>query len=76
MIYMCKVYEFPVKKEIPKKFEERLDKLATEYVNVMVELVNDLYGDNEPTEEDYQEFMELIAFAYAKSLEKAYNELE
>lgn len=75
MIYMCKVYEFPVKKEIPKELEDRLNEVTKLYVNVMTEILDTLC-DGEPTEEDYNEFMEMMIVAYVKSLEKALDELE
>ena len=75
MIYMCKVYAFPVKKEFPKELEERLDKVSREYIKIIEDLVDTLY-DDEPTEEDYQECILMIAKAYAKSLEKAFEEMD
>lgn len=71
---MCKVYEFPIKKELPKDLEERLDKAVREFVLIMSESLDTLYGD-EPTEEEYNEFMEMIVVIYMELLEKAVDEL-
>lgn len=72
---MCIVYEFPTKKEFPKELEERLNKSSKEYIDVMMETLVTLYGD-EPSDEDYAEFMEIILKAYLASLEKAIEELD
>lgn len=74
---MCQVYEFPVKmkKELPKELEERLNKVSKEYVEIMDEVLKTLCGD-EPTDEDYESFMEVMIMAYVKSIEKAIDELE
>ena len=74
MILMCKVYEFPMKKELPKEMEERLDKVVREFVSIMSESLDTLYGDD-PTEEEYANFMELLVIAYMELLEKAVDEL-
>ncbi len=71
---MCKVYAFPMKKELPKDLGKRLDEATKEYVIIMTEVLDTLY-DGEPTEEDYEEFMELMVMAYVKSIEKAIDEL-
>ena len=71
---MCKLYEFPTKKELPKDMEERLDKVVREFVLIMSESLDTLYGDN-PTEEEYVNFMDLIVIAYMELLEKAVDEL-
>lgn len=72
---MCKVYAFPVKKKLPEELEERLDKVTKEYVDVMTDILEALCEDN-PTEKDYENFMELMMTAYAKCIEKAIDEME
>ena len=72
---MCKVYAFPAKTEFPKELEERLNKVSKDYIDIMVDLMETLYG-GDPTEEEYQDCMVMMGTAYAKSLEKAIDELE
>lgn len=72
---MCKLYEFPVKKQFPKELEERLDKTVQELVCIMSEGLNTLYGEN-PTEAEYAEFTETLVMAYIGFLEKAVDQLE
>lgn len=74
MILMCKVYEFPMKKELPKDLEERLNKAVREFVKIMSESLDTLYGDD-PTEEEYADFMDLLVMTYMELLEKAVDEL-
>ena len=71
---MCKVYEFPMKKEFPKELKGRLDEIAKDYVNLMTEAIEVLYGD-ESSEEDNMEFMEIMMNAYTDSMVKAISEL-
>lgn len=71
---MCKVYEFPTKKEFPEDLEERLDKVVRELVTIMNEGLDNLYGDD-PTEEEYADFMDSMVIAYNELLEKAIREL-
>lgn len=72
---MCKIYEFPMKKELPKEMEDRLNKVVREFVNVVSESLDTLYGDD-PTEEEYTNFMDLITVAYMEMLEKAIDETD
>ena len=71
---MCKVYEFPTKKGFPETMEDRLDKVVRELVTIMNEGLDALYGDD-PTEEEYADFMDSMVIAYNELLEKAINEL-
>ena len=71
---MCKVYEFPMKKELPNGMKERLDKVVREFVCIIDENIDILYGDN-PTEKEYEEFMECIMTVYMELLENAVDEL-
>lgn len=71
---MCKVYEFPMKKEFPKEMEERLNKAVREFVSIMSESLDTLYGEN-PTEEEYADFMNLLVMTYMELLEKAVDDL-
>lgn len=72
---MCTVYEFPMKKAFPKELKERLDKASKDYIDVMMETLVTLYGD-EPSDADYGEFLEIMLKAYLDSLEKAIDELD
>lgn len=71
---MCKVYEFPMKKELPKDLEERLNKVVQEFVSIIGESLDALYGDD-PTEKEYNEFMEMVIMIYMELLEKAVDDL-
>lgn len=71
---MCKVYEFPMKKELPKETEERLDKVVREFVNIINESLDTLYGDD-LTDKEYSEFMEYFNTKYTELLAKAIDEL-
>lgn len=75
MITMCTVYEFPVKKKFPKELEERLNKVSEEYVSIMAEALEILYDGN-PTQEDYDEYMELMLNSYLEAFVKAVENLE
>lgn len=72
---MCTVYEFPVKKQLPKELEERLVKVSEEYVKIMAEALEILYDGN-PTQENYDEYMELMLTSYLDAFAKAVDELE
>ena len=74
MICMCTVYEFPMNKKLSKDLVKKLDESSRMYIEVMVETLEELYGD-EPTDENYEEFMGIMLEAYLKSLEKAIDEL-
>lgn len=72
---MAKVYEFPVKKELPDHMKQRLDKIAKAYV----ELLNDVYDDitRDVTDEtDLSELTEIMLVAYFDAIEKAIEELD
>lgn len=75
MIIMCTVYEFPMKKKLPKELEERLNKVSEEYVKIMAEALEILYDGN-PTMENYDEFMELMITGYLEAFERAVDKLE
>jgi DNA-binding ferritin-like protein (Dps family) len=72
---MCKVYEFPTKKELSDVLKKRMDKITKEYVNIMNETLENLYGEN-LSASDYEEFQEVILVAFLESLEKAIDELD
>ena len=72
---MAKVLAFPVKKKLPKHIEERLHKVAREYIdalNTALELLSD--GENGPIE--YDELVNLVADTYVEGLVKAANQLD
>ena len=71
---MCKVYEFPTKNEMPEYLENRLDKMVREFVSIISESLCVLY-DDEPTEQEYSEFMESLNKKYAELLTKAIDDL-
>jgi hypothetical protein len=63
-----------MKKEFPKELEERLDKVVRDFVSIMDESLDILYGDA-LTAEDCDEFMDLTVTMYMGLLEKAIDEL-
>ena len=71
---MCKVYEFPTKKDMPEYLEERLNKAVREFVDIIGESLDALYGDD-LTEQEYSEFMECFNTKYTELLSKAIDEL-
>lgn len=72
---MAKVYEFPVKKKLPKNIEERLHKVAQEYMEVLyASLV--LLSEEGTNQMTYEEILELVSETYAEGLYKAVEQLE
>ena len=71
---MCRIYEFPTKKELPHELAERLDKLAKNYVQLMNEFMQ-YFEDNYTTNEEIEELMEMIILSYAESITKAVDDL-
>lgn len=71
---MCKVYEFPMKKELSDELKKRMDKVTKEYTMIIAEALENLYSEN-PTKAEYDECQELILMAFIESLEKAIGEL-
>lgn len=64
---MAKVLKFPVKKELPKKVEERLKEAAEVYINVLDELLTDLRNDF-ADDKEYNEMTELMLGVLLESL--------
>ena len=71
---MCKVYEFPVPKQLPEELVERFNKLANDCVELIDETINQLLGP-EPTEEEYGEVMGLLMTVYTEAISKAVEKL-
>lgn len=71
---MCKVYEFPVKKELPKELEERLQKVAKEYVEIVNEALS-YFEDDNATEEEAAKFMESVLQVYMGAIMNAVDEV-
>lgn len=72
---MAIVLEFPKKKELPRKLEKRLHKVAKEYISVIYDALETL-GGNEATQQDFDEIHELIVVTYAKELGDVIDALE
>ena len=68
-ICMCKVYEFPAKVQLTKELEERLQKLAEDYIKEINNLVVDLEKQCS-NEKELEELMELVFNTYAAELMK------
>lgn len=71
---MAQVVMFPQKKKLPKGIEENLHKVAKDYVEALyaAAVLFDLQTDK-PT---YEEFMGLVATAFAEGISNAIDELE
>lgn len=72
---MCKVYEFPVKKTIPKEVEEIVQDAAKNYVKVINETLEYLV-DDDTTEEEYDELTTMLLDIYVKAIIEAVEEYE
>lgn len=64
---MAKVLAFPVKKELPKEVEERLQEAAKVYIGVLDELLTNL-RDEYPDDKEYNEMTELMLNALLEAL--------
>ena len=71
---MCKVYEFPTPKQLPKELMERFNKLANDSIELIDETITQLAGP-EPTEEEYAEAVGLLLSAYTEAMAKAVEKL-
>lgn len=72
---MCKIVEFPQKKELPKELKEKVYGAAKDYIDVLYEALEHFVVD----EYDYQtmdEVNQMVAMVYAEGLEVAIEELE
>ena len=72
---MCKVYEFPTKKQIPKEAEETLYSVAKDYVDVLTKIMNELCADTN-SDAEYYEVMQLVLNTYLEAISTAIDELE
>ena len=72
---MCKVYEFPMKKQLSKEVEERIYGLGRDYATALFEIVESVYDDID-TEADYDELMELTVAAYTQGVIDVVDEYE
>ena len=72
---MCKIVEFPQKKELPKELREKVYGAARDYVDVLYEALEHFVVD----EYDYQtmeEVNEMVAMVYTEGLGVAVEEFE
>ena len=67
---MCKVYEFPVKKELPEEIKEMLVKSANDYIESINKIVEYISNTCESPEE-FDEFMEMTMEVYTDAMMKA-----
>ena len=71
---MCKVYEFPVPKQLPEELVERFNELANECIELIDESISSLLGP-EPTEDEYAEVMGVLMTVYTEAISKAIEKL-
>lgn len=72
---MCKIVEFPQKKELPKELRERVYGAARNYIDVLYDALEHFVVD----EYDYQtldEVNQIVATVYAEGLNIAIDEVE
>lgn len=72
---MCKVYEFPVKKELPEDVKEMIQESANEYVKTINEALEMLVTED-TTEEEYLELSKIVLETYLESIIKSVAEYE
>lgn len=75
MVCMCKVYEFPVKKELPEDVKELIQESANEYVKTINEVLEMLVTED-TTEEEYFELSKIVLETYLESIIKSVAEYE
>lgn len=74
MFIMAKVIVFPQKERLPKNLEEKLHKIAREYVEVLFASLT-LLSDDDCNIERFDEVAEMVSNAYAEGLNNAVDEL-
>lgn len=72
---MCKVYEFPVKKEIPEEVLAKINVAAREYVKFINESV-EAVTDPDMSFDEFQEMAGLVLEAYIDAILNAVVEYE
>lgn len=72
---MCKVYEFPNVKKLPKEVEECLHDIAEAYIKTINHAVT-VMGVDISNEEEVNGVMELVVQSYAEGLCLAADKLE
>lgn len=72
---MCKVYEFPVKKDIPEYVAEILQESAYDYVRTLNKCVEFLVNEG-TTSEEYDELTDKLLQTYLEAIIKAVAEYE
>ncbi len=75
---MAKVYEFPMKQEmeLPKEIEERLYKIAKDYVEALSDAITELTDEYTYDENEMEEVSKLVTTIFADGILKAVDEIE
>ena len=73
---MAKVYEFPMKKELPVEIEERLYKIAKEYVAAVSDAVTALTDEYKYDKSEMEAVDKLVTTAFIDGITKAVMELD
>lgn len=72
---MCKVYEFPVKKQLTEEQVTRLYEVAEDYIKVLNDILGTL-NEEELTSSGMDEMAELVANTYAEGMINAISKIE
>lgn len=72
-----KVYEFEdlKTKKLVREIGERMDMVAFEYVDIMIDAAEQEYPEG-TTDEEWRKFCDRLGVAFAESLSKAFDERE
>lgn len=72
---MATVYDFPVKKKLPKHLEQRLYGIAEDYIDALYDALEILCEDEENYDEMYG-VTELVGIAFVEGLNDAVEKYE
>ena len=75
MITMCKVYEFPNQKGLPKEEVELLEMLGEAYIKALYNTLDKMLGSG-CSQEEMEEVNVLVHDAFVKGMFKAIDEYE
>jgi hypothetical protein len=74
MIEMAKVYDFPIKKKLPKNMERDLHRVASDYVAILKAIM--IIFELESNPPSYEEVLEMVSTAFAEGIYEAIDKLD